>query len=301
MVPARKRHDRQSSWQRQRRNRGGRDRRPALGFEQIGQGNGCDGGGATLRVVVIRKVAYDQRGRGPVALVLDGFLRSFQWAWRLRPAGRRSAPLATHPPAWIDGVAPHKSRAACAGRDARVADPLLHLDCDLIGERQRRCRGTDGRRAIRSVFDDAAGRTRDVEHDSAAVLSRSIRRREGLQYARPAPWAANKPLGAQQEGPAPDVHYPGDPTDEAIDQILAPLASLPQRKALVDAYAPGSIRSAAGIEASLSVARCRRGSSGAPDPILAPKPETTSTVATEPVCDDASRARSCSSRRSSRT
>ena len=71
--------------------------------------------------------------------------------------------------------------------------------------------------------------------------------RRGSRTSR---WRARKDgLGGQT------FTYPENPTDEAIDQYLAPLVSSPERKALTHAYALGlDPNPLAGIEASLK--RC---------------------------------------------
>ena len=209
------------------------------------------------------RIAYVERGSGPAALFLHGFpLSSFQWRGAFdRLADERRCVAADFLGLGFTEVAPGQSCAPNAQVEmlAALLDSLSISTVDLIAN--------DSGGAVAQLFVlryPQRVRTMlltncDVEPDSPPPALKPVLdlSREGkFADAWLAPWVANKPLARSKDGLGGQTFtYPENPTDEAIDQYLAPLVSSPERKALVHAYALGlDPNPLAGIEASLK--RC---------------------------------------------
>ena len=210
------------------------------------------------------KIAYVERGSGDAALFLHGFpLSSFQWrgAFDRLSGERRRCVAADFLGLGFTEVAPGQSCAPSAQVEmlAALLDSLSISTVDLIAN--------DSGGAVAQLFVlryPQRVRTMlltncDVEPDSPPPALQPVlaAAREG-KFAETwlAPSVANKSLARTKEGLGGQTFtYPENPTDEAIDQYLAPLVSSPERKTLTDAYAlaldPNPL---AGIEASLK--RC---------------------------------------------
>jgi haloalkane dehalogenase len=206
------------------------------------------------------RIAYVERGTGPAALFLHGFpLSSFQWRGAFdRLAGERRCVAADFLGLGFTEVAAGQSCAPSEQVEmlATVLDSLSIPAVDLVAN--------DSGGAVAQLFVlryPQRVRTMlltncDVEPDSPPPALQPVlaAAREGT-FADTwlAPSVANKSLARTKEGLGGQTFtYPENPTDEAIDQYLAPLVSSPQRKALTHAYAlaldPNPL---AGIEAAL--------------------------------------------------
>lgn len=205
-------------------------------------------------------ISYVERGAGPAALFLHGFpLNSFQWRGalaRLSPHRRCIAPDFLG--VGLTQAAPGQSVAPDAQVDMLVAllDALAVTSVDLIAN--------DSGGAVAQLFvvrHPARVRTLlltncDVENDSPppALLPVIQLAREGkFADAWLAPWLADKALARSAEGLGGMCYtYSRNPTDEAIEQYLAPLLRSDESKAQLHAYAialaPNPL---AGIEAAL--------------------------------------------------
>lgn len=206
------------------------------------------------------KIAYVERGAGPAALFLHGFpLSSFQWRGaldRLSPYRRCIAPDFLG--LGFTQVAPGQSVAP----DAQVAmlvellDALSVTSVDLVAN--------DSGGAVAQLFlVRHPGRVRtlmltncDAENDSPppALLPVIELAREGkFADAWLAPWLADKALARSAEGLGGMCYtYPTNPSDEAIEQYLAPVLRSPETKAQLHAYAVAlAPNPLAGIEAEL--------------------------------------------------
>jgi haloalkane dehalogenase len=193
------------------------------------------------------RIAYIDRGTGPVALFLHGFpLSSFQWRGaidRLSPYRRCLAPDTMGLGYTV--VAPGQSVAPAAQADmiAAFLDRLDVRQVDLIAN--------DSGGAVAQLFvAKYPRRTRtllltncDVETDSppAALLPIVEAARAGL-YSKLwlEPWlqhkdAARLPTGLGGMCYSDAAH----PTDAALDQYLGPLVASEERKALVNRFAVG--------------------------------------------------------------
>jgi pimeloyl-ACP methyl ester carboxylesterase len=209
------------------------------------------------------KIAYVERGSGPAALFLHGFpVSSFQWRGAFdRLAGERRCVAADFLGLGFTQVAPGQSCAPSQQVEmlAALLDSLSITTVDLFGN--------DSGGAVAQLFTVRyPQRVRtllltncDVEPDSPPPALQPVlaAAREG-KFAETwlAPSVANKSLARTKDGlGGATFTYPENPTDEAIDQYLAPLVSSPERKKLTDSYAlaldPNPL---AGIEASLK--RC---------------------------------------------
>ncbi|HET6972104.1 MAG TPA: alpha/beta hydrolase [Phenylobacterium sp.] len=193
------------------------------------------------------RIAYVERGRGPVALFLHGFpLSGFQWRGaldRLSGVRRCLAPdflgLGHTEPAHGQSVAP----AAQVEMLAAFLDHLGVRRVDLVAN--------DSGGAVAQLF--AARwpeRVRsllltncDVETDSppAALLPVLEMAREGTYPDRwLVPWLRDKALARSAEGLGGMCFSdPSRPTDVALEQYLGPLVASPARKALTNRYALG--------------------------------------------------------------
>lgn len=208
-------------------------------------------------------IAYVERGTGEAALFLHGFpLSSFQWRGAFdRLAGERRCVAADFLGLGFTQVADGQSCAPDAQVEmlAAALDSLSISTVDLIAN--------DSGGAVAQLFVlryPQRVRTMlltncDVEPDSPPPALKPVLdlSREGkFADAWLAPWVADKKLARTQDGLGGQTFtYPENPTDEAIDQYLAPLVSSPERKALVHAYALGlDPNPLAGIEAALK--RC---------------------------------------------
>ena len=249
---------------------------------------------------------------GPAALFLHGFpLSSFQWRGAFdRLAGERRCVAADFLGLGFTQVAPGQSCAPSAQVEmlAALLDSLSIDTVDLVAN--------DSGGAVAQLFVlryPQRVRTMlltncDVEPDSpppalqpvlaaaregkfADDVARAVGREQALARAKDG-------LGGQT------FTYPENPTDEAIDQYLAPLVSSPERKALTHAYALGarseSARRHRGGAQALHCADADRLGHGRHD-LLEGQPGLSRShcCRTRAACG-ASRARSCSSRRSSR-
>jgi haloalkane dehalogenase len=209
------------------------------------------------------RVAYVDRGTGDAALFLHGFpLSSFQWRGAFdRLANERRCVAPDFLGLGFTQVAAGQSCAPAAQVEmlAALLDSLSIPAVDLIAN--------DSGGAVAQLFVlryPQRVRTMlltncDVEPDSPPPALKPVLdlSREGkFADAWLAPWVADKSSARTPEGLGGlTFTYPENPTDEAIDQYLAPLVSSPQRKALVHAYALGlDPNPLAGIEASLK--RC---------------------------------------------
>ena len=206
------------------------------------------------------RIAYYERGSGPVALFLHGFpLNSFQWRGvipRLSEYRRCIAPdfLALGYTEVAEGqcVAP-KSQVNML---AAFLDELSIGSVDLIAN--------DSGGAIAQLFmarDPEYLRTLlltncDTEPDSPppAVLPAIELGRAG-RFADEwlVPWLADKKLARSEKGLGGQCYAnPAHPTDEAVETYLRPLVDSPRRKALTNAYAAGLAPDPlAGVEAAL--------------------------------------------------
>src|SRR5688572_6781266 len=209
------------------------------------------------------RIAYVDRGTGQAALFLHGFpLSSFQWRGAFdRLADDRRCVAADFLGLGFTEVAPGQSCAPNAQVEmlATLLDSLSISTVDLIAN--------DSGGAVAQLFVlryPQRVRTMlltncDVEPDSPPAALKPVLdlAREGkFADAWLAPWVANKSLARSKDGLGGlTFTHPENPTDEAIDQYLAPLVSSPERKVLVHAYALGlDPNPLAGIEASLK--RC---------------------------------------------
>ena len=193
------------------------------------------------------RIAYFERGSGPVALFLHGFpLNSFQWRGvipRLSEYRRCVAPdflaLGYTEVAEGQSVAP-KSQVDML---AALLDGLSIGTVDLIAN--------DSGGAIAQLFlVRYPERVRtllltncDTEPDSppAAVLPVIELGRAG-RFADEwlVPWLADKRLARSEKGLGGQCYAdPAHPTDEAVETYLRPLVDSDQRKALTNAYAVG--------------------------------------------------------------
>jgi haloalkane dehalogenase len=209
------------------------------------------------------RIAYVERGSGDAALFLHGFpLSSFQWRGAFdRLSGERRCVAADFLGLGFTEVAPGQSCAPSAQVEmlAALLDSLSIPAVDLIAN--------DSGGAVAQLFVlryPQRVRTMlltncDVEPDSPPPALQPVlaAAREG-KFAETwlAPSVANKSLARTKEGLGGQTFtYPENPTDEAIDQYLAPLVSSPERRKLTDSYAlaldPNPL---AGIEAALK--RC---------------------------------------------
>jgi pimeloyl-ACP methyl ester carboxylesterase len=206
------------------------------------------------------RIAYVERGSGPAALFLHGFpLSSFQWRGaltRLSPYRRCIAPdflgLGFTQPAPGQSLAPDAQVEMLAA----LLDELGVASVDLVAN--------DSGGAVAQLFvvrHPSRVRTLmltncDVENDSPppALLPVIDLAREGkFADAWLAPWLKDKALARSPEGLGGMCYtYPTNPTDEAIEQYLAPLLRSPETKARLHAYALGlTPNPLAGIEAAL--------------------------------------------------
>lgn len=193
------------------------------------------------------RIAYIDRGRGPVALFLHGFpLSSFQWRGaidRLSVHRRCVAPdsmgLGFTEVASGQSVTP----AAQADMIGAFLDGLDIRQVDLIGN--------DSGGAVAQLFvTKYPQRVRtllltncDVETDSppAAVLPIIELARAGIYpdlYLEP--WLRHKDTARSPTGLGGLCYSdPAHPTDAALEQYLGPLIASPARKALINRYALG--------------------------------------------------------------
>jgi haloalkane dehalogenase len=206
------------------------------------------------------KIAYIERGSGPVALFLHGFpLSSFQWRGcieLLLPHRRCVAPD------WMGlgrtEVAPGQSITPTAQADmiAAFLDRLAIEHADLIAN--------DSGGAVAQLFvtrhpervKSLLLTNCDVETDSppAALLPVIELARAGIYPDLwLEPWLNHKDVARSPTGLGGMCYSnPAHPSDAALEQYLAPLVESPERKALVNHYAlalaPNSLH---GIEAQL--------------------------------------------------
>ena len=221
---------------------------------------------ASRRFVQTRfgRIAYVERGSGPVALFLHGFpLNSFQWRGaldRLSPLRRCIAPdfmaLGYTEVAEGQGVAPNAQVAMLVN----VLDALGITVVDLVA--------SDSGGAVAQLFVTRhPERVRtllltncDAEPDSPPpALLPVIEMSHAGTFVDSwlAPWLADKTLARSAQGIGGMCYAdPTQPTDEAIASYFTPLTSSPRRKALVHAYAIGLEHNPLeGIEAKLR--QCR--------------------------------------------
>ncbi len=284
-------------------------------FEQIGQSNGCGSleCRATLRVVAIRKDRV-RRARERTGRLVPARLPAQQLsvARRLRPPRRRTSLCrgGFPRPRIHGGRAGTKLRAECAGRDARGAARLaFDLDSRPHRERQRRCRRAAVRPALSAARShDAADELRRRARQPAARAeagSRSVTRGQVCRCVARA--VGREQVAGAQQGRAgrPDVHLSRESHrrgDRPIPRAARELAGAQGAGACIRARARSeSARRHRGIAQALHRADAdhlghRRSDLLGGKPGL-PRPPACRTRA---ACD-ASRARSCSSRRSSRT
>jgi pimeloyl-ACP methyl ester carboxylesterase len=190
------------------------------------------------------RIAYVERGSGPVALFLHGFpLSSFQWRGVIEQlAGDRRCVAPDAMGLGYTEVAPSQSLAPGSQADMLMAflDSLAIERVDLIGN------GSGG--AIAQIFlSRYPERVRtllltncDVELQSppAALLPAIKIARAGLYpelYLEP--WLNHKPEArSQTAGLGMCYSNPSHPTDAAIEQYLRPLVASAERKVLVNRY-----------------------------------------------------------------
>jgi haloalkane dehalogenase len=193
------------------------------------------------------RIAYIDRGRGPAALFLHGFpLSSFQWRGAIdRLSGERRCLAPDSMGLGHTEVAPGQSVTPAAQADmiAAFLDRLSVRDVDLIAN--------DSGGAVAQLFVTRYPhkvRTLlltncDVETDSPPPALKPI-----LELARAGvypdlwlgPWLHHKDVARSATGLGGLCYSnPAHPTDEALDQYLAPLVSSPERKALVNRYTLG--------------------------------------------------------------
>jgi haloalkane dehalogenase len=210
------------------------------------------------------RIAYIDRGRGPVALLLHGFpLNSFQWRGvlpQLSEMRRCVAPdfLALGYTEVTDGksVGPQAQLSMLV----QLLDKLSISRVDIVAN-------DSGGAIAQLLMAHHPDRVRsllltncDTEPDSppAAVLPVIDLARAG-KFADEwlVPWLADKALARSEKGLGGQCFAnPAHPTDEAIETYLGPLVSSSRRKALTNAYAVAlSPNPLAGIESALK--RCQ--------------------------------------------
>jgi len=210
------------------------------------------------------RIAYVERGSGPVAVFLHGFpLNSFQWRGvipRLAEYRRCIAPdflaLGYTEVAKGQNVTP----AAQVDMLAALLDELSIGAVDLIAN--------DSGGAVAQLYVARyPGCVRsllltncDTEPDSPpAAVEPVVDLARAGKFADQwlVPWLADKKLARSEKGIGGMCYLdPSHPTDEAIETYLGPLVESPARKALTNAYAVGlSPNPLAGVEAALKASK----------------------------------------------
>lgn len=193
------------------------------------------------------RIAYIERGTGPVALFLHGFpLSSFQWRGaidRLSTERRCLAPDSMG--LGYTQVAPGQSLAPSSQAD------MLAAFLDRLDVRQVDLIANDSGGAIAQLFVTRyPQRVRtllltncDVEVDSPpAALEPIIEQARAGLYADLwlEPWLQHKDIARAAQGLGGLCYSnPANPTDAALEQYLRPLVATAQRKALVNQYTSG--------------------------------------------------------------
>jgi haloalkane dehalogenase len=193
------------------------------------------------------RIAYIDRGAGPVALFLHGFpLSSFQWRGAIdRLEGVRRCLAPDSMGLGYTEVAPGQEVTPSAQADmiATFLDALSVRDVDLIAN--------DSGGAVAQLFITRyPHRVRtllltncDVETDSPPAALQPV-----LELARAGvypdrwlvPWLNHKDLARSPTGLGGMCYSdPAHPTDAAIEQYLGPLVASPGRKDLVNRYTLG--------------------------------------------------------------
>jgi len=210
------------------------------------------------------RIAYVERGAGPAALFLHGFpLSSFQWRGALdRLSSDRRCIAPDFLGLGFTQVASGQSVAPDAQVEMLIAllDKLSVTTVDLVAN--------DSGGAVAQLFvvrHPSRVRTLlltncDVENDSPPpALLPVIELARAGKFADEwlAPWLADKARARSPEGLGGMCYtYPTNPTDEAIEQYLAPLLRSGESKAQLHAYASAlAPNPLAGIETKLK--RCR--------------------------------------------
>lgn len=190
------------------------------------------------------RIAYTERGAGPVALFLHGFpLNSFQWRGVIEQLSGERRCIA--PDAMGLGhteVAAEQSLAPGAQAEMLIAflDSLAIDRVDLVAN-------DSGGAIAQLVLSEHPQRVRtllltncDVEIQSPppALLPFIKLAHEGVYPERYLePWLRDKAAARSRTGLGGMCYAdPGHPTDAAIEQYLRPLVASPQRKALVNQY-----------------------------------------------------------------
>jgi haloalkane dehalogenase len=193
------------------------------------------------------RIAYIDRGKGPVALFLHGFpLSSFQWRGAIdRLSAHRRCLAPDSMGLGHTEVAPGQSVTPAAQADMLAAflDHLEVRQVDLVAN--------DSGGAVAQLFiTKYPQRVRtllltncDVEPDSppAALLPVIDLARAGIYPDLwLEPWLRHKEEARSPRGLGGMCYSdPSHPTDAALDQYLGPLVASPERKALVNRYTLG--------------------------------------------------------------
>ena len=211
------------------------------------------------------RIAYVERGTGPVALLLHGFpLSGFQWRTVIEQlSGERRCVAPDAMGLGYTEVAPRQNLTPGAQADMLIAflDSLAIDRVDLIAN-------DSGGAVAQLLLSRHPERVRtllltncDVEIQSppAALLPLIKWAHAGLYpelYLEP--WLKDKALARSRSAGLGGMCYadPAHPTDAAIEQYLRPLVASPERKALVNRYLIAlETNSLEGLEPVLGVCR----------------------------------------------
>ncbi|HMA52265.1 MAG TPA: alpha/beta hydrolase [Magnetospirillaceae bacterium] len=193
------------------------------------------------------RIAYIDRGRGPVVLFLHGFpLSSFQWRDAISRLSDTRRCLA---PDWMGlgrtEVAPGQSVTPSAQADMLAAflDHLGVKEVDIVandsGGQAAQLFLTRYRSRVKSLL--LTNCDTEIDSPPPAVLPIIELARAGIYpelYLEP--WLNHKDEARASTGlGGMCFSNPANPTDEALDEYLGPLVSSPERKALINRYALG--------------------------------------------------------------
>jgi haloalkane dehalogenase len=193
------------------------------------------------------RIAYIDRGAGPVALFLHGFpLSSFQWRGAIdRLSGQRRCVAPDLMGLGHTRVAANQSVAPAAQVD------MISTFLERLGIQQVDLIANDSGGAVAQLFVTKYPRrvrtllltNCDVENDSppAALLPIIEAAQTGLYpdlYLEP--WLRHKDVARSATGLGGLCYsVPAHPTDAALEQYLGPLVASAERKALVNRYTLG--------------------------------------------------------------
>ena len=190
------------------------------------------------------RIAYVERGTGPVALFLHGFpLSSFQWRGVIEQLSGEAALRR----AGCDGARLHRGGCGASLTPGAQADMLIALLESLAIDRVDLIANDSGGAIAQLFLSRHPERVRtllltncDVEIDSppAALLPFIKLARAGLYPEHCLePWLKDKALARSRTGLGGMCYTdPAYPTDAAIEQYLRPVVASAGRKALVNRY-----------------------------------------------------------------